>query len=78
MNGKFTADQKYQIVMKSFNSGIAVNDLSRRHGVSVAQFHRWKERFLEGGRTLENHKGEMNTRRRSTISSVLLVIRHMP
>ena len=26
-----------------------IAELYRRHGVSIAQFHRWKERFLEGG-----------------------------
>ena len=27
-----------------------IAELCRKHGVSVAQFHRWKERFREGGR----------------------------
>ena len=25
-----------------------IAELYRRHGVSIAQFHRWKERFLKG------------------------------
>ena len=49
MPERFTVEQKFQIVMESFTvTNIA--ELCRRHGVSVAQFHRWKERFLEGGR----------------------------
>ena len=49
MSEKFTVEQKEQIVIESF-SATNIADLCRRHGVSVAQFHRWKERFLEGGR----------------------------
>ncbi len=49
MPERFTVEQKFQIVMESFTvTNIA--ELCRRHGLSVAQFHRWKERFLEGGR----------------------------
>ncbi len=46
---KFTVEQKEQIVIESFTA-TNIAELCRRHGVSVAQFHRWKERFLEGGR----------------------------
>jgi transposase len=47
MAEKFTVERKAQIVIESFTvTNIA--ELCRRHGVSVAQFHRWKKRFLEG------------------------------
>ena len=49
MSEKFTVEQKVQIVIESFTA-TNIAELCRRHGVSVAQFHRWKERFLEGGR----------------------------
>ena len=49
MSEKFTVEQKEQIVIESFTA-TNIAELCRRHGVSVAQFHRWKERFLEGGR----------------------------
>ena len=58
MSGKFTVEQKAQIVIESFTvTNIA--ELCRRHGVSVAQFYRWKERFLKGGSNAlgENSKG---------------------
>lgn len=48
MAEKFSVEQKVQIVIESFTS-TNVAELCRRHGVSVAQFHRWKDRFLEGG-----------------------------
>ncbi len=46
---KFTVEQKVQIVVESFTA-TNIAELCRKHGVSVAQFHRWKERFLEGGK----------------------------
>ena len=49
MPEKFTVEQKEQIVIESFTA-TNIAELCRRHGVAVAQFHRWKERFLEGGR----------------------------
>jgi len=49
MPEKFTVEQKEQIVIESFTA-INIAELCRKYGVSVAQFHRWKERFLEGGR----------------------------
>jgi transposase len=48
MAEKFSVEQKVQIVIESFTS-TNIAELCRRHGVSVAQFHRWKDRFLEGG-----------------------------
>ena len=49
MPEKFKVEQKEQIVIESFTAA-NIAELCRRHGISVAQFHRWKERFLEGGR----------------------------
>ena len=49
MPEKFTVEQKEQIVIESFTAR-NIAELCRRHGVSVAQFHKWKDRFLEGGR----------------------------
>ena len=48
MTEKFTVEQKVQIVIESFTAA-NIAEHCRRHGVSVAQLHRWKERFLEGG-----------------------------
>ena len=48
MPAKFTVEQNGQIVIESFTA-TNIAELCRRHGVSIAQVHRWKERFLEGG-----------------------------
>ena len=49
MPEKFTVEHKEQIVIESFTA-TNIAELCRRHGVSVAQFHKWKDRFMEGGR----------------------------
>ena len=58
MAEKFDVERKAQIVMESFVS-TNIAELCRRYGVSVAQFHRWKERFLEAGKKglAESSKG---------------------
>lgn len=47
MSEKFSVEQKAAIVIESFTA-TNIAELCRRHGVSVAQFHRWKKRFMEG------------------------------
>jgi transposase len=59
MPEKFSVEQKYQIVMESFTA-TNIAELCRRHGVSVAQFHRWKDRFLESGRKGLGESGSSN------------------
>ena len=49
MPENFTVEQKEQILNESFTATNTA-ELCRRLGVSAAQFHRWKERFLEVGR----------------------------
>ena len=49
MPEKFTVEQKEKIFNESFTATNTA-ELCRRLGVSAAQFHRWKERFLDGGR----------------------------
>ncbi|MHB8396458.1 MAG: transposase [Thermoplasmataceae archaeon] len=60
MTSKFTAEQKYQIVMESFNSADAINVLCRRHGVSPVNFRKWREKFIEGGRRSLAESGSRN------------------
>ena len=60
MTSKFTAEQKYKIVMESFNSADAINVLCRRHGVSPVNFRKWREKFIEGGRRSLVKSGSRN------------------
>lgn len=58
MAEKFDVERKTQIEIELFVS-TNIAELCRRYGVSVAQFHRWKERFLEAGKRglAESSKG---------------------
>jgi len=47
MPEKYTVEQKVAIVMESFTS-TNIAELCRRYGISVAQFHRCKSKFIEG------------------------------
>ncbi len=49
MPEKFTVEQKEKIFNESFTATNTA-ELCHRLGASAARFHRWKERFLEGGR----------------------------
>ena len=48
MAKKYTVEEKVAIILESFTA-TNIAELCRRHGISVAQFHRWKDHFLEGG-----------------------------
>ena len=49
MPEKFSIEQKEEIVIESFTA-TNIAELCRKHGISVAQFHRWKDKYMQGGR----------------------------
>ena len=50
MTGKFTVEQKYEILMESLNSDESIAEICRKPGVAPVNFRKWRERFLEGGK----------------------------
>ena len=48
MADKYTVEQKIEIVIESL-SATNIAELCRRHGISVVQLNRWKEKFIDGG-----------------------------
>ena len=42
--GKFTTEQIAKI-LKEFEQGKSVDDISREHGVSRASFYKWRQRY---------------------------------
>ena len=63
---KFTADEKVAIVMESFTAN-NIAELCRRHGVSIASFYKWRDKFIESGKrdSMNPLASEtMNTRKR--------------
>ncbi len=49
MMEKFTADEKAAIVMESFTAN-NIAELCRRRGVSVSNFYKWRDKFIESGK----------------------------
>jgi transposase-like protein len=47
MSGKFTPEQKYEIIMESLNSNITTAELCRKHGVAPVNFRKWGSSFLQ-------------------------------
>ena len=56
---KFTADEKVAIVMESFTAN-NIAELCRRHGVSGANFYKWRDKFIESGKQGFYGSGENN------------------
>ncbi|OWP54430.1 MAG: hypothetical protein B2I18_03935 [Cuniculiplasma sp. C_DKE] len=48
MADKYTVEQKTEIVIESLTA-TNIAELCRRHGISVVQLNRWKEKFIDGG-----------------------------
>lgn len=49
---RWNSEEKVRIVMESLTTNISVAELCRKHNVSPVQFYQWKERFIEGGKSL--------------------------
>jgi len=47
---RWTAEKRFEIVQEVLRQKEAVTQIARRHGVSDALIHRWRERFFEGGK----------------------------
>lgn len=52
MNRKnWTFEEKLQIVLAMFGKDATVTEICRRYQVSATQAYRWRDQFLEGGKT---------------------------
>ena len=60
MTEKYTVEQKIEIVIESL-SAINIAELCRRHGISVVQLNRWKEKFIDGGSRALGESSKGNT-----------------
>ena len=49
MMEKFTADEKVAIVLESFTSN-NIAELCRWHGVSVSNFYKYRDKFIDSGK----------------------------
>ena len=61
---RWTAEKRYEIVMEMLKGKEAIAQLARKHQVSDALLHKWRERFFEGGKAAMNfengagHRGQ--------------------
>jgi transposase len=52
--GKWSAEQKTEIVLKSLRGEAGVSELSRKHTIAASQIHAWKAEFLAAGQAAMN------------------------
>ena len=51
MKSKYSAEEKFQIVMESFSDNVTQAEICRRHGIYTVQLSKWREQFILGGKT---------------------------
>ena len=50
MKSKYSAEEKFQIVMESFTDNVTQAEICRRHGIYPVQLIKWKGQFILGGK----------------------------
>lgn len=46
-----SADEKFNIIMEVLKTNISIIELCRKYVISVSQFYKWKDQFLEGAKS---------------------------
>lgn len=46
-----SVEEKFSIVVEGLKENVNISDLCRRHSISQTSFYKWRDRFLEGGKT---------------------------
>lgn len=57
-NRNWTLDEKMAIVLEGISGKVSVADICRTHQISQTLYYRWRDKFLEGGRSALNGKKE--------------------
>jgi transposase-like protein len=47
--GKWSVEQKTEIVLANLRGETEVSELARKHGIAASQIHTWKAEFLAAG-----------------------------
>jgi transposase len=47
--GKWSVEQKTEIVLANLRGEAGVSELARKHGIAASQIHSWKAEFLAAG-----------------------------
>ena len=48
MKSKYSAEEKFQIVMESFTDNVSQEEICRRHGIYPMQVSKWMGQFIQG------------------------------
>ena len=51
MKSKYSAEEKFQIVMESFTDNVTQAEICRRHGIYPVQLSKCREQFVLGGKS---------------------------
>ena len=62
MKSKYSAEEKFQIVMESFTDNVTQAEICRRHGIYPAQLRKWREQFILGGKTALSQRRNSDSR----------------
>ena len=50
MKSKYSAEEKFQIVMESLTGNVTRAEICRRHGIYPVQLSKWRDQFMLGGK----------------------------
>ena len=62
MKSKYSAEEKFQIVMESFADNVTQAEICRRHGIYPVQLSKWREQFIQGGKSALAQRRNSDTR----------------
>ena len=62
MKSKYSAEEKFQIIMESFAENATQAEICRRHGIYPVQMSKWREQFIQGGKSALAQRRNSDTR----------------
>lgn len=57
---KWTAEQKFAIVLQGIKGSTSIAQLCRDHGISQVQYYQWRDQFFEGAKQRLSGKVNQN------------------
>ena len=66
MKSKYLAEEKFQIVMESFSDNVTQVEICWRHGMYPVQLSKWREQFIQGGKSAPAQRRNSDARDEET------------
>ena len=70
----WSLDEKMAIVLEGISGKVPVADICRTHQISQTLYYRWRDKFLEGGRTALGGKKEQSNSSDAEIEKLQKII----